>query len=692
MQFLGNPFIRLLLFLLAGIFASRLFQSVQVVYLLLGMFLLLLVNLWFQSIRFSFGKRWITGLGLLLGIFWAGLSLGVLFQQQVETHLPRASAHAWMGTLKTSPAKRAKKVKMEVEIETCVDSVFELSHPVKILLYLPADSLSANLQTGSRLVFSGNFTRPLPPQNPDAFDYAAFLNRKGIQYVVYSSDRQWKALPSFTRGSLHRFFDAMRFKLLRVLQNNGLSGQSYAVAAAILLGDDDLIDPEVRHNYAGAGAVHILCVSGMHVGILFLLFGQLLFFLNRIKGGPMLKNALLVMIIWAYALLTGLSPSVSRAATMISLFVAADSLQRAYNPYNVLAASAFVLLLFKPMLIYQVGFQLSFAAVLGIILFYRPLFQLFYIKNKLLRIVWGAMVVSVSAQAVAFPIAAHYFHLFPNYFILTNLTIFGLAYLILASGLTLLGFAWFPVLAKWLGTMLGSLVLLLNKMVEWIAGLPGAVTENLYFPWLKVLLIELFLVMLYETIRKKQARHVMGMLFVALLLAGYQTLLRFDRLKQHQMVVFSVRGHTAIDFVDGKNAVLLADSALLKQSKTLEYATRAYHIKHGLEVQKYSLEDSIKMRWIYHEGGLIDFGEKKYFVLNPKYTCFPSMRNKIKLDLLIYRGKKYVAMEELRRTFDFHQLLLDNSVSSWLRKKLIAECKKFNIKYIDVSQSGAKIF
>jgi len=695
MQFSGKPFVRLIIFFLAGILTTQLVPSSKEINtgLMIFLFVLFVITGFVLQVKqIPYSYRWLPGLTLALCIFWSGFSLSII--QNTHTHriLRQASHHSWIGRLTTEPLIRNKNYKAEIKLTACADSNYSLTPALKAILYIPSNSQSGRLHTGDRLIFKGNFTKPTPPQNPDAFDYRHYLNIRGIDYVIFTSKNRWKKLPVNQDFSLIHLFEHLRLDLLQVLKNNGLSGQQYAVASAILLGNDELIDPEIRLNYAGAGAVHILCVSGMHVGIIFLLFSQLLFFLNKIKYGQIIKSILLVIIIWSYALLTGLSPSVSRAATMISMFIAAENLQRPYAPYNILAASAFLLLIFQPMLIFNVGFQLSFAAVLGIIALYPPLFHLFYFRIRLIRYLWAAFAVSFSAQIGAFPVAAHYFHLFPNYFLLTNLAVFGLAYLILSTGICLLSLAWIPPLAKTLGTFLGSQVFLLNKIVVSISQLPGAVQNQLYFPWPKVFLVYLLILLLYMMIMKKNIRYLLAVLGSSIVLFSYQTVLKAKHLQQNRVIIYAIRGHTAVDFIRGLQDILLVDSSLFTQPRLLDLSIKNYHIRHGLITSLAKLNSTINKPWIQYQCGLTNYGHQQFFILDLKQQYFPDLKRKIKINSLIYRGNRFISLFEIMKSFQFKQVILDGSTSNWVNRKIIAECKMLNIRYFNLRNKGAFVF
>ena len=689
-----RPFVRLLFFLLAGFFVARFIpasQSLTSITLLAVFLFILTAGILLHLFTKSFRLRWLPGFIMGLGVIWAGLSLYLIHMQRTERVLAQADEAIWSGRIMNEPLSRKQNLKMILQIRSRADS-FRLLHPsYKVLAYVKKDSDSLKLHLGDILLFKGRFVKPAGPKNPEEFDYRNYLNNLGINYVVFISKGRWKVLPSKEGFSLSGIFSGLRHYLLQQLKNNGLRGNEYAVAAAILLGDEQLIDPQIHQNYAAAGAVHILCVSGMHVGIIFLIFSQLLFFLNRKKYGRWLKNTILVLLIWAYALLTGLSPSVTRAATMISLFIMADSLQRSYDPCNVLAASAFLLLVVNPMLLFNVGFQLSYAAVLGIIIFYQPIFRLLYFKSKVARILWAAVVVSFSAQMGAFPVAAHYFHLFPDYFLITNLAIFGLAYLILTTGIALMLFSWFIPMAKVLGIILSGFVLVLNKIVMFIARQPGAVQHDLYFPWFKVIFIYFFILAVFLWINKKDIRYFKAVLGSLLLVVGYQTLHKYNHLNQNNMIVYSINKHTVIDFIHGRTDVLLLDSVAYYHPGVLTYSTENNRIKLGLRPRHIRLTDTLQLPWFQLKSGLAVFGHFRLFIVNPANRHFPYLQKKIPIDMLIYRGNRFIPLPEIRKSFQFQNVIIDASTSFWVRSKIQQECKQLNIKCFDLQKMGAYI-
>ena len=226
----------------------------------------------------------------------------------------------------------------------------------------------------------------------------------------------------------------LRKSFINIFENQGISGRNFAVVTALVLGMDDYLDNDTRKEFSSAGAIHILCVSGLHVGVIYMVLNALLFFLKRNKYARALRSLILLIGIWFYAMLTGLAPAVLRAATMFSFVIIGTGIKRKAGVFNSLTVSAFILLLFNPFLIYNVGFQLSYAAVIAIVAIQPTIYQIWQPKNKIADNIWGITTVSVAAQLGTAPLGLFYFHQFPNYFIITNLIAIPLATLILYAG------------------------------------------------------------------------------------------------------------------------------------------------------------------------------------------------------------------------------------------------------------------
>ena len=338
-----------------------------------------------------------------------------------------------------------------------IDSVWSFSKG-KALIYIEKDSLSSKLKFGDKLLIKGNLNVLEPPKNPKEFDYKKHLENRSIYQQGYLASDDWRLLGSKSKG-LDVFANDARQFLLSSLQSNGIEGDQYAIASALILGSKDELDFEVKQAYATAGAMHVLAVSGLHVGIIFLILNTLLSILDTSKKGRVVKAIILLIVLWSYAFITGISPSVLRAATMFSFVITGTVLNRKSSIYNTLAASAFFLLIINPNLLFEVGFQLSYIAVLGIVYLQPLIYKRIYTRWWLLDKVWAITAVSIAAQIATLPLTLYYFNQFPTYFMLSNLLVIPSAVVILSLGILLFITSPIPAISERLGWVL-------NKFIE----------------------------------------------------------------------------------------------------------------------------------------------------------------------------------------------------------------------------------
>ena len=689
-----RPFVRILFFFLTGIFLAYDIPTLQhqpfilwVIACILFLLLSLISTLFLRSYRF----RWINGVAIYGTIILAGIILTLFHLKSQDIEITVDKPEVWSGEIMTEPQFTNKSVKFILKLDRKEEQPSRGNSFFKVMAYFEKDSSSRLLHLGNYVALEGKLQMPAKALNPGEFDFRSYLKNQGIKYMLFVKKGRWEKLSYQSPFNLKAPFASWRNYLLATLRKNGLKGDEFQVAAAILLGYEQLLEPDVHQNYVAAGVVHILCVSGMHVGIIYLVLNFLLGFLGSFRHGKRIKNILLLLLIWCYALLTGLSPSVLRASVMISFFIVANALEREYDNYNLLAASAFFLLVFNPFFSFNVGFQLSYAAVLGILTFYSPIYRMVYFKYKVFDILWAAVIVSFSAELGVLPIAVHYFHLFPVYFLVTNLMVFGLAYVILSLGMALLAFSWLPAVARFLGMLLNTFLSILNHIVNFVAHLPHAQIQDLFFPWTNVWLLYLLIILLYFLIIQKKIRVLFPVLAVSLLLLGLQTWRNYRLLRQEKLIVYAIQYHTAMDFISGNEHELLADSSALKAKEILDYHTEEFRVQHGLEQNFSSLESPVLSHLLFYDNGFAKFGATKLFIMNPKEKQYPLLNTKIEVDYLIYRGSRKIPLKEIMKSIRFKKIVLDGSVNSYGEKILTKDSKLLHLKTFSLLKSGALI-
>ncbi|WP_198661714.1 ComEC/Rec2 family competence protein [Lewinella sp. IMCC34183] len=434
----------------------------------------------------------------------------------------------------------------------------------RLLTYL-ADGDS--LLPGEQLLLAAAPETVPPPLNPDVFDYAAYLASQSIYQRAYADADEWTRLGTDRVTGPAALGDRARAAWFGSLTPY-LSGDNLAVAAALIMGKRDLLGAEVRSAYADTGAIHVLAVSGLHVGILALIVLQLLGWLP--SRWAAVRTALTVGVVWFFALVTGLSPSVQRAALMVTVVLIGKALNRNNGIFNLLAIAALVMLVAEPKQLFQVGFQLSFAAVAGIALFARAIQQWVYLPGPLRR-GWDAISVSTAAQLGTLPFSLYYFGQFPVYFLLSGTLVIVFAYLVLGLGL-LHGFlAGVGLSGGWLwptGTLLNGVVEVQNAFIFFCRQLPGATLELSDFGLPSAVgLLFLVACLAYLAYRPSHRARWVALALLAGL-GGYWILRPVLQPTVPQFTIYHLPRASLIDVYDGRRGMVIGDSV---SSSQLDY-------------------------------------------------------------------------------------------------------------------------
>ncbi len=366
----------------------------------------------------------------------------------------------------------------------------------KIILNFSADTLNQKYSVDDELLFYGKFDSVHPPINPHQFNYKAYLKGLGIYHQIRLNTANHFVLENSSK-TLYGVAAAFRNTISTKLREANFGKDELGIIQALLLGQRNDISETTYNNYKNAGAVHILAVSGLHIGILLLLLEFLLQPLERLSKGKTLKLVTIVALLWGFAFLAGLSASVVRAVTMFSFVAYALYLNRPSNTFNILALSMFaILLVFNPMLLFQVGFQMSYAAVIAIVWVYPLLQRLWFPKNKIVRKVWQLLSVSIAAQLGVLPISLFYFHQFPGLFFVSNLLIVPFLGLILGMGILVIVLALLNSLPAFLVDVYDSLIRWMSTIIEWVAQQEAFIFTNIPFDRVQLILSYLMVISL----------------------------------------------------------------------------------------------------------------------------------------------------------------------------------------------------
>jgi len=361
------------------------------------------------------------------------------------------------------------------------------------------------LEYGQMVIIEGNPVVLKRQTNPHSFDYTLFLQRKGIFLAGYFSNQNYHLLKENHSQSL--FFLPMRMGDVfeDILSKYITSDRALSMIKAMIIGRRNDITPEMDYAYQATGTSHILAVSGLHVGIIYLVISNIFNFFKR-KGWRWLYYAIILFTIWGFAFMTGLSPSVRRAALMFSFIIVAEMIRRKSNIYNTILASAFCILLFSPNLIYSVSFQFSYMAVLGIVFFFNKIYNLFYVKNRIIDFFWQITALSISVQLATFAISIHYFNHFPILFPITNLFAIPTAMMVVVGSLLIFSFSFIPFLAHTIGFVLEQWVNIYNDIMFYLSKFSLTSVEGIYLKSIYVYLIILVIFLFARAIETQKVR------------------------------------------------------------------------------------------------------------------------------------------------------------------------------------------
>ncbi|AEI51683.1 ComEC/Rec2-related protein [Runella slithyformis DSM 19594] len=623
------------------------------------------------------------GLGTLMLLLF--FSLGWLRAPSTDTVPDMPQVTAYEAVVLAPPETRAKSFKTEVEVRR--GKWNGAWHPMqeKVLLYI--DKNAVKPRYGDVLLIRGQ-PRPVdPPMNPAQFDYRTFLSRKQIYHQHYLKPTEF-VLTGQSQGvwykqwaySVSEWSDAALRRLV-------VLDREYAVAKAMVLGLRDEMDSELVQSYAAAGAVHVLSVSGFHIAIFISLLTLLLKKANKSRYGRGFSLVIILLTMWFYAVLTGLSAPVIRSALMFTIFLLAEPFQRKKNKANALFGSALILLALDPLLLYSVSFQLSYAALGGILFIQPTLYQIITGKNWLLDKAWELTTVAIAAQLVTFPIAVYYFYQFPSYFLFANPFVTLLSTAMLPVAIVALTFSWVPFFADVLGWLLTMITWALNKVVVWTDALPFSKLEGLSLSVGEVGLIYGIMALLLGLVYYREIRWGWGALLLSGMLCTLQ--LRETQHFQHQklVVVHAVSHQTALSFIQGNNALLLADSAFLKPNGSpfnffLKnfYAERAIRYVHHNPIGR--AMPPIKQLPF---GKLIVWqGNRFLLVEQPIRQAMPPVA-----DYIVIRNSAFRTAAHLLTVFGTQKLIFDHSNKHYLLETLQQEAETLGLPWYFIPKKGA---
>jgi competence protein ComEC len=693
MNYRSVPFLRFVVPFLIGIaWAAHRDQAVQGLGLALALGLLLALAL--AGMRYAYRYRWVYGaflaLMLLGGGYYRTASHNELRQPgHFAQHLGDAAQYV-LGTVYEAPS-RGSKLKIPLRVEAIGPGPDSLRGATgNLLLFLDIGSGADSLRYGDRVGLRATLRATEPPKNPDAFNYKRYLHFQNIHYQAFVKPDALLLLQRDQGWALWRLAYGCREKLLALLRKHFPTQDEYAVASALLVGYKDDLSEDMRTAYAETGSMHALAVSGTHVGMLYV---GLMFLLQRLRLGGRwrwVEMAILLAAIWAFTFLTGATASVLRASVMFSTYLVGKALRREASAWNVLPASAFLLLAYNPYFLFDAGFQLSYTAVMGMVFFYPRLYKMFPPGPRWADEGLKVLLVGVAAQLGTLPLTLLYFNQFPVYFWLAGwIVVLGGAIFLWGGAVLVLLDAVSGLLADGLGTALYYMVWGMNQLILLIQRLPGSVVPAVWMPPWAALLLYVAVGMLGAFMVWRKARWLAGFLACMILLGLYRNLSLAQKHQQRRCVAYYVARHRAVDFFDGPQLYTLSDTLLPRQ---LAFAAQGHRTASGLRGQQqyfFGAETGIQAPNLWVEPPFAQFFELRMAFIDSTHWVRAGTPDPVAVDVVFLSHSPPLRIAECQRRFPAPLYVFDGSndprqVARW-RKECLAEGWAFH----DMRSQGA---
>jgi competence protein ComEC len=541
----------------------------------------------------------------------------------------------------------------------------------RILLNVRKDSLNLPFETGTSLYINGTTYKNKPPNNPNQFNYSAYLEKKQIYAQLYSGHESIIIGPEYKKDMWY-YSSKLRTSIIHNLKKNNFNNTELNVAIALIMGLKQDISPEIIQDYQYAGAIHILSVSGLHIGYILLFITFLLKPIPNTRKGSLIKLTLILVSLFSFALIAGLAPSVVRSVTMFSFVAIGYHLRRSVNIYHTILVSLFLILLFQPSFLFDVGFQLSYIALFFIIWFQPLLASIWMPKTKAFGYMWAILTVSFAAQIGTLPLSIYYFHQFPGLFFITNLAIIPLLSFIMILGVVVMVLAALDFVPLFLTKPLEWGIYLLNKIINSIASFEQFIIRDI--PFNIYLMVSSYIFILTAIIWfKKPSYHKLIIVLIAIMTIQFSYLKNQWNIKtQKEWVVFNLKKNTMVTARDGENVTLYARENILKSAKSNS-------VLNSYLVANFSIlksEEKIK--------NTAFFKGKKILILD----SLGNYPKNIKPDLILITQSPKINMDRMLHILKPRMVVADASNFKNLQKYWKTSCEKQNIPFHAVSEKG----
>ncbi len=642
----------------------------------------------YLSKRYYF--RWLFGVLIAFELFYLGMQLCTQYLQTVNTTFPPDES-IYQARLTSFPIQKRRSYQFTADITKRSSKSGIKPFSAKVILFFPIGQAVKALQKGDILLISTRLSQPVDRGNPDSFDYARYLHRRGIGGSSFVREGRWQIIGHKEDNSFAGAALRCREQILRFYHSLGWQKDTESVVSALTVGYEDDLSEEIKETYSITGASHVLSLSGLHIGFLYALLILLLKRLGNSQTMNLVRGAIIISSLWAFAFFTGLSSSVIRSVIMFSLFALAKAIKRDTYSLNTLSAAAFFMILVSPEWLFDVSFQLSFCAVASLLLFEPYIERAIHPTTKIGKKTWQLASVSIAAQLGTIPLILYYFSRFSVYFILSGFVVIPLSSLIMYSSIILILSSPFKMFYPLFASIVEGLTQTMNKALIWIEKLPCAAIDGIWIYATEVVIFYITLGLILCFLHTHRAKYAITSLISIVLLICIHGIYRQKDLPHDSIAFYNIRSCPAVHCIgsDQKSWIICAS----QEANTEDM--RKQMNRHWNHLRLYTpqvIKTNIVIPPFSFYNNFISYHGKRIGIINDNRWRYQKAKHKLQTDYLyICRGYKG-NIEELLAMFDTKKIVLDSSLSQWRKDRYKTSCDSLNIPFVSIEEGCYKVF
>ncbi len=689
------PFVRLIIPLIIGILLSRLFEITESSFCLIGVLCVALCCvLFFLHFKHTTSRRTIL-YGNVLSFLFIGIGLTLTY---INNEIYRVD---YFGKLNfDEPQTLVGEVNditptaSNIRLNLAMSGVFNAdststkmnSATGNLLVYTALDSNYA-YKVGQKLAINCKPNRITSLHNPFEFDFAQYWHSKNVHYQCFVKSDEIKIIDSSYQNSIRSRSFALQTELSNWLQPYLQTPNEFYVGTALMLGAKNTEVVDIKNAYIQTGAMHILAVSGMHIMLLWLALKRVLtLFIKNKRVNTIVGTISGLIVIWLFACVTGLGASVLRATVMATFLGLGELANRKANAMNMLASSSFLLLLIDPNFLFDIGFQFSYLAVLGIVVWYPYIFKWFFFKSSILRFFWEITALGLAAQILVTPLSLLYFHRFATYFWLTGLLAIPVSTIALYAGLLVFLLHPIPSLAWCVGKIFYACVWLMNAIILKTDQLPFGAISGVYLSVFSVVLIYAIIFFGYGGIYKKTLR-AWQPAFVSVLALASLSAFKFQTKPTTTVCIYNTQYKTLVDVFSDEACLTITDidTSNARQLKQLDRAT--HNLREYKNAQQFlttSLNDSMSIKKIGYSNGVLFGTPERWLIITEPIQHFIKMP----IENIVLSNNVDVSLDSIQKYFSPKRIIIGTANKT---EGITNNCTRLKLNYHDIKTQGAFI-